>query len=127
MDASWSSHLTPFFKMAVVLHKRLVLVIDVKSVGRFEWSWCPFACFKGCWNHILQLCSPSTCNFLTLCCTSSLVFCESMSSVPFLVSRLVSAFIVGIVWSLAVGLAARSSYLSIPGFAFSLFYPSLIR
>ena len=24
-----------------------VLVPEANSVGRFEWSWCPFACFKG--------------------------------------------------------------------------------
>ena len=44
----------------------MVLVIEEKSVGRFEWSWCLFACFKGCCNHILQLCSPLNCHFLKI-------------------------------------------------------------
>jgi len=38
--------------MAAILHKHC------KLVGRFEWPWCPFACFKGCWNHKVWLCSP---------------------------------------------------------------------
>ena len=89
---SFYSHLkiqiAPFFKMATSLHKQLVLVIEEKSVGRFEWYWCHFACFKGCLSNIWRSCSPLTCHFLKmllqalrfaidfkLCCTSSLVFC----------------------------------------------------
>jgi len=52
-----------FLKMAVNLHKYLVWVIEEKSVSRIEWSWCPFACFKGCRNHILQLYSPFDLHF----------------------------------------------------------------
>jgi len=41
--------------------------------------------------------------------------------------RLLSLFLFGIIWSLVVGLAASLSYLSTPGFAFRLVYPSLTR
>ena len=62
----WKSQMVPFFKMAAILHNKMVLVIEEKSVGRFEWSWCHFSCFKGCWNHILQLCSHLTCHSLKM-------------------------------------------------------------
>ena len=45
----------------------------------------------------------------------------------FPVSRHMSVFLFGGVWSLAVALAASNSYLSTPGFAFRLVYPSLTR
>ena len=64
---------------------------------------------------------------LTLCCTSSLVFCASTPSAPVALSRLLPVFLFGIIWSLVVGLAARLSYLSTPGFAFRLVYLSLTR
>jgi len=45
----------------------MLLFIEEKSVGRFEWSCCPlFVCFKVCWNHILQLCSLSTYYFVKI-------------------------------------------------------------
>ena len=83
----------------------MILVIEEKSVRRFEWSWCPFVCFKGYWNHILRLCTPSTCHFLklmshalrlaislSLCRISSLVFCAPTPSAPVPLYRLLSVF-----------------------------------
>ena len=59
---------------------------------------------------------------LTLCRTSSLVFCAAMPSATIPLFRLISVFLFRTIWSLAVGLAARNTYSSTPRFAFRLVY-----
>ena len=72
--STFFEHLMCSFFLQFCSHLKMILFIEEKTVGRWEWSWCPFVCFKGCWNHILQLCSPSTYYFLKFCCTSNQAF-----------------------------------------------------
>ena len=88
----------------------MVLVPDENFVGRFEWYWCPFTCFKRYCNVWLMLFSPPTCHFF-----NSLHGPGVQSRV---LSRLPSVFPFGVVWGLDGGPVASNFFISTPEFFF---------